>query len=170
MAWLIHPAFPGPSYLAPQPTSCSTLHQPQVPLPAHLAVVSSRNGCGYVFQGGPVSTQLAPQPALPWAPQPPNLSHAWPLPSLPGLKLQGLHDGSGRKANPSESVSLFVTPWTVARQAPLPMGVLQARILGWVAMSSSRGSSQPRDRTNVSHIAGRFFTFIYFKTIFGHIM
>ena len=117
-----------------------------------------------------MSTQLAPQPALPWAPQPPNLSHAWPLPILPGLKLQGLHDGSGRKANPSESVSLFVTPWTVARQAPLPMGVLQASILGWVAMSSSRGSFQPRDKTNVSHIAGRFFTFIYFKTIFGHIM
>ena len=82
------------------------------------------------------------------------------------------HDSSGRKANPSESesVSLFATPWSVALQAPLPMGVLQARILGWVAMSSSRASSQPRDRTNVSHIAGRFFTFIHFKTIFGHIM
>ena len=42
-------------------------------------------------------------------------------------------------------VLLFVTPWTVARQAPLPMGILQARILEWVAMPSSRGSSQPRD-------------------------
>ena len=91
MAWLTHPAFPGPSYLAPQPTSCSTLHQPQVPLPAHLVVVSSRNGCGHVFQGGPVSTQLAPQPVLSWAPQPSNLFHAWPLPILPGLKLQCLH-------------------------------------------------------------------------------
>ena len=38
------------------------------------------------------------------------------------------------------------------------MGILQARILEWVAMPSSRGSSQPRDRTQVSHIAGRFFT------------
>ena len=36
-------------------------------------------------------------------------------------------------------------PWTVARQAPLSMGILQARILKWVAMPSSRGSSQPRD-------------------------
>ena len=36
--------------------------------------------------------------------------------------------------------------------------VLQARILEWVAMPSSRGSSQPRGRTQVSHIAGRFFT------------
>ena len=37
-------------------------------------------------------------------------------------------------------------------------GILQARILQWVAYPSSRGSSQPRDRTQVSCIAGRFFT------------
>ena len=36
-------------------------------------------------------------------------------------------------------------------------GVLQARILEWVAIPSSRGSSQPRDRTQVSRTAGRFF-------------
>ena len=46
----------------------------------------------------------------------------------------------------------------VACQAPPSMGILQARILEWVAMPSSRGSSQPRDRIQVSHIAGRFFT------------
>ena len=37
-------------------------------------------------------------------------------------------------------------------------GILQARILEWVAIPFSRGSSQPRDRTPVSHTAGRFFT------------
>ena len=37
-------------------------------------------------------------------------------------------------------------------------GILQARILEWVAFPFSRGSSQPRDRTQVSCIAGRFFT------------
>ena len=36
---------------------------------------------------------------------------------------------------------LSVTPWTVARRAPLSTGVLQARILDWVAMPSSGGSS-----------------------------
>ena len=36
--------------------------------------------------------------------------------------------------------------------------ILQARILEWVAVPSSRGSSQPRDWTWVSCIAGRFFT------------
>ena len=55
-------------------------------------------------------------------------------------------------------VQLFVTPWTAACQAPLSMEILQARIPEWVAMPSSRGSSQLRDRTQVSHIAGGFFT------------
>ena len=36
-------------------------------------------------------------------------------------------------------------------------GVLQARILEWVAVSFSRGSSQPRNRTYVYCIAGRHF-------------
>ena len=54
-------------------------------------------------------------------------------------------------------VRLFATPRTVACQVPLSMGILQARILEWVAMLSSRGSSQPRDQTQVSRIGGRFF-------------
>ena len=37
-------------------------------------------------------------------------------------------------------------------------GILQARILEWVAFLFSRGSFQPRDQTQVSHIADRFFT------------
>ena len=37
-------------------------------------------------------------------------------------------------------------------------GILQARILEWVAVPFSRESSQPRDQTQVSHIADRFFT------------
>ena len=37
-------------------------------------------------------------------------------------------------------------------------GILQARILEWVAIPFSRGSSWPRDRTQVSCIAGGFFT------------
>ena len=37
-------------------------------------------------------------------------------------------------------------------------GIVQARILEWVASSFSKGSSQPRDWTQVSHTVGRFFT------------
>ena len=46
-------------------------------------------------------------------------------------------------------VQLFATPWTVACSQPgfSIHGIFQARILEWVAISSSRGSSQPRDPT-----------------------
>ena len=47
-------------------------------------------------------------------------------------------------------VWLFATPWIVACQGLLSMGILQARILEWVAIHFSRGSSQPRDQTQVS--------------------
>ena len=36
-------------------------------------------------------------------------------------------------------------------------GIFQARVLEWIAISFSRGSSRPRNRTQVSHIAGRCF-------------
>ena len=35
-------------------------------------------------------------------------------------------------------------------------GILQGRILEWIAFPVSRESSQPRDRTQVSHFAGKF--------------
>ena len=44
-------------------------------------------------------------------------------------------------------VQPFVTPWTVAQQAPLSTGIFQARILQWVAKPSSSRSSQPWDWT-----------------------
>ena len=53
-------------------------------------------------------------------------------------------------------ILLFATLWTIASSSV--HGILQARILEWVAVSSSRGSSHHRDRTWVSCTAGRFFT------------
>ena len=52
-------------------------------------------------------------------------------------------------------VQLFATLWTVALQAPLSMGFFQVRILEQVAISSSRGPSQLRDRTHVCFCVGR---------------
>ena len=43
----------------------------------------------------------------------------------------------------SVCVCLLTTPQTIASQAPLSMGILQTRILEWVSMSPSRGSSNP---------------------------
>ena len=47
---------------------------------------------------------------------------------------------------------LFATPGTVAHQASLVHGIFLARILEWVAISSSRGSSWPRDWTHIFFI------------------
>ena len=49
-------------------------------------------------------------------------------------------------------VQLSGTPRTVAHQVPLSIGILQARLLEWVPMPSSKGSSQARDGAHVSYI------------------
>ena len=49
-------------------------------------------------------------------------------------------------------VKLFATPWTVAYQVPLSIGILQANILERVAMPSSRESSGPRDDLSLLHL------------------
>ena len=65
-------------------------------------------------------------------------------------------------------VRLFVTPWTIAHQALLSMGFSRQEYWSgfpypppaWSILSSSSSSSQPRDQTQVSWIAGRFFTIL----------
>ena len=68
--------------------------------------------------------------------------------------------------NHFDCVQLFVTLWTIAHQVPLSMGILQARILEWVAMPSFRGSSQPRDQTHISYVSciDRQVCFFFFTT------
>ena len=54
-----------------------------------------------------------------------------------------------------------MTLWTVAQATetgPSVHGISQVRILEWVAISFSRGSSQPRDPIHISFIACGFFT------------
>ena len=46
-------------------------------------------------------------------------------------------------------------------------GIFQARVLEWVSISLSRGSSQPRDWTQVSRIAGRHFTIWATRELLG---
>ena len=54
---------------------------------------------------------------------------------------------------------LFATLWTVAHQAPLSIGFTRREYWSeWIAVSSSRGSSQPRDRICFSCVVGVFFT------------
>ena len=69
-------------------------------------------------------------------------------------------------------VWLFVTPWTVACQAPLSMGISRQEYWSGLPFPSPRGSSWPKDRTYVSCIAGRFFTaepYVYISYIYTDI-
>ena len=59
-----------------------------------------------------------------------------------------------KKVKSLSHVQLFATPWAVAHQAPLSME------FSMVAISFSRGSSQPKDQTRVSRIAGRCLTIL----------
>ena len=68
----------------------------------------------------------------------------------------------------AQSVSciwLLETLWTVACQVPLSMEISQAKILEWVAISYSRGSSPSRDRSCVSFIGRQILKGI--KHVFG---
>ena len=78
----------------------------------------------------------------------------WPT-SLSMIISRSIHiavNGNEVKWKLLSHVWLFATPWTVVH------GIIQARILEWVAFSFSRGSSQSRDRTQVSRITSGFFT------------
>ena len=50
-------------------------------------------------------------------------------------------------------VRLCAILWTVAHQDPQSMGILQARLLEWVAMPLSRGSSLPKDLSHIYYIS-----------------
>ena len=88
-----------------------------------------------------------------------SLNH-WTIRKVPVLELYDMNFSS-ENTNCSVLVAVMsdsVTPWTVAHQAPLSMGILQARTLEWVAIPFSSKSFQSRDWTWVSYTADRFFT------------
>ena len=57
------------------------------------------------------------------------------------------------RAKSFSHVWLFVTLWTIVHHAPLSKRLLQARILEWVAIFSSRGSSRPMGRIHIAHVS-----------------
>ena len=57
----------------------------------------------------------------------------------------------------TQSCLILCNPMDCSPPGSSVHGILQARILEWAAISSSRGSSQPRDRTQVACMAGGFF-------------
>ena len=73
------------------------------------------------------------------------------------IKLKWSHQGGKWKWSCSV-VSDSLQPMDCSPPGSCIHGFLQARVLEWVAISFSRGSSQPRDQTWVSRIVGRHFT------------
>ena len=77
--------------------------------------------------------------------------HGYLLPE--GGKKSSLHPHSDGKVKVAQSCLTLCNPMDYSVH-----GILQARILEWVAFPFSRWSSKPRDRNQVSRITGRFFT------------
>ena len=76
-------------------------------------------------------------------------------------KMPGAQSGLNKRKLVFHSVKVKVTQLCPTLCNPIVYTVhefLQARILEWVAFPFSRGSPQPRDRTQISCIAGRFLT------------
>ena len=79
--------------------------------------------------------------------QPSNLAFPHPLSSL-------------KWSDVAQSCLTLCDPMDCSLQGSSVHGIFQARVLEWVAVSFSRGSSWPRDWTLVSRIAGRHFTLL----------
>ena len=78
----------------------------------------------------------------------------------------------------AQSCLILCDPVDCSRPGSFVLGILQARVLEWVAMSSSRGSSQTRDGTHISvscigrgvlyhshHLGSPFFLFSSLRTL-----
>ena len=113
----------------------------------------SASGLQEAWEDSPEAAPTQPRPAHEQAPPisrpSPEIS---PFRSFTLRVLSSNYVLSAWKWKSLSRVRLFATLWTVVH------GILQARILEWVAFPFSRGSSKPRNRTKVSCIAGRFFT------------
>ena len=114
----------------------------------------------------PCHTRFLP-PALPLSP--PTVSMAPCFPSVVAYSLRLFSSATSVcfSALPSfwfpKQSMIFCLSWLSRVHCASPgcssvLGILQARILEWIAIPFSRGSSQPRDQTQASLIAGRFFT------------
>ena len=82
----------------------------------------------------------------------------WPgvEPASPALEGRFLTTGPPVLCLVAQLCQTLCDPMDCSPPGSSVQGILQAGILEWVAMPSSRGSSQPRDQTQVSHIAHSF--------------
>ena len=113
----------------------------QSPRRPREAVARCNTGCLLLFSRSVMSDSLLPH----------QLQHArLPCPSP--------SPGACMRSKLLQSGLTLCNPMDCSPPGSSVHGILQARILGWVVMPSSRTSSQPRDRTCSSCTAGGFFT------------
>ena len=124
-----------------------------------LALLTSHNAClspGWVGVGTSLGNRH-------WSTQSHRAFHKLPVLGKKKNKNKQFKEGEGQ---PLQSSKVFITqlcltvcdPKDCSPPGSSVHGILQARILEWVVIPFSRGSSQSRDRTVVSCIASRFFT------------
>ena len=95
-------------------------------------------------------------------------SHPLPSPS-PAFNLS---QHQGKESEVAQLCLTLCDPTDCSLPGTSVPGIFQAIVLEWIAISFSRGSSQPRDRTQVSHIVDRRFT-LWASQLFalgGHII
>ena len=72
--------------------------------------------------------------------------------------LDHIFEGSVKESEVAQSCLTFCDSMDCSLPGSSDHGIFQATVLEWIAISFSRGFSQPRDRTRVSRAAGRRFT------------
>ena len=82
-------------------------------------------------------------------------SHPLSSPSPPAFNLS---QHQGKESEVAQSCLTLCHPTDCSLPGTSVPGIFQAIVLEWIAISFSRGSSQPRDQTQVSHIVDRRFT------------
>ena len=89
---------------------------------------------------------------------PPDCWSNWPLPGL-WFQFKVVYETleSESESEVTQSCPTLCDPMDCSPPGSSVHGILQARILEWVSISFPRGSSRPRDQTQVSRIAGRRF-------------
>ena len=88
---------------------------------------------------------------------------------LRGMEKDWSHWGLGKERKVAQSCPTLCDPMDCSLPGFSVLGIFQARVLEWVAISFSRGSSRPKDRTRVSLIVGRRFTQVCKSWIYNRV-
>ena len=87
-----------------------------------------------------------------------HISLGWTLIQRSSMGEKWKHNINESESEVTQSCLTLCDPMNCNLSGSFVHGIFQARVLEWIAISISSGSSRPRSRTPVSHITGRSFT------------